>query len=69
MQAHARVCEENRRELEINDAYRNNFMVTGTRLKDHMHGESEETCIEMIFSKVIYHNIKVLLLYLVLVKY
>ena len=64
MQAHTRVCEENKRELEKeNDAYRNNFMVRSTSLKDHM-GRVQKR-IEMIFSRMIYHNIKVLLLYLV----
>ena len=63
MQAHARVCEENKRELEKNHAYRNNFMVRGTSLKDHMGRVGKR--IEMIFSRMIYHNIKVLLLYLI----
>ena len=57
MQAHARVCEENKRELEKNDIYRNNFMVRGTSLKDHMGRVGKR--------RMIYHNIKVLLLYLV----
>ena len=64
MQAHTRVCEENKRELEKeNDAYRNNFMVRSMSLKDHM-GRVQKR-IKMIFSRMIYHNIKVLLLYLV----
>ena len=67
MQAHARVCEENKRELEKKtNAYRsnrNNFMVRGTSLKDHMERVGKH--IEIIFSRMIYHNIKVLLLYLV----
>ena len=45
------------------DAYRNNFMVRGTSLKDHIGRAGKR--IEMIFSRMIYHNIKVLLLYLV----
>ena len=39
MQAHARVCKENElelEELEKNDAYWNNFEVTGMSLKDHI---------------------------------
>ena len=64
MQAHARVCKENKRESEKeNNAYRNNFMVRGTSLKDHTGRVGKH--IEMIFSRMIYHNIKVLLLYLV----
>ena len=66
MQAHARVCEENKRELEKTNAYRsnrNNFMVRGTSLKDHMERVGKR--IEIIFSRMIHHNIKVLLLYLV----
>ena len=34
MQSHARVCEENK--SEENDAYRKNFVVKGTSLKDHI---------------------------------
>ena len=45
------------------DAYRNNFMVRGTSLKDHIGRVGKR--IEMILSRMIYHNIKVLLLYLV----
>ena len=69
MQAHARVCEENKRELELEkktNAYRsnrNNFMMRGTSLKDHMERVGKR--IEIILSRMIYHNIKVLLLYLV----
>ena len=66
MQAHARVCKENKRELEKRKAYRsnrNNFIVRDTSLKDHMERVGKR--IEMIFSRMIYHNIKVLLLYLV----
>ena len=41
MQAHARVCEENKLELElekatVKDAYWNNFAVKGKSLKDHI---------------------------------
>ena len=64
MQAHARVCKENKRELEKeNDTYRNKFMVRGMSLKDHMGRVGKR--IKMIFSRIIYHNIKALLLYLV----
>ena len=45
------------------DTYRNNFMVRGASLKDHMGRVGKH--IEMIFSRMIYHNIKVLLLNLV----
>ena len=37
MQAHARVCEENKLELkEKNDVYWNHFAVKGVNLKDHI---------------------------------
>ena len=37
MQAHARVCEENKLELEEkNDTYWNNFAVECASLKDHI---------------------------------
>ena len=37
MQAHARVCEENKLELEEqNDTYKNNFVITGVSLKGHI---------------------------------
>ena len=37
MQAHARVCKENKlEELEKNDAYWNNFVVKDASLKDHI---------------------------------
>ena len=63
MQAHARVCEENKLgelQLENNDAYWNDFMVKDAILKDHRGRVGR--CIKMIFSKIIYHNIKVLVL-------
>ena len=60
MQAHARVCEENKLELEKNDAYRNNFAVTGTSLKDHI-GRMERR-IKTMFSRMIHHSIKVLVI-------
>ena len=43
MQAHARVCEENKlEELEKeNDAYWNNFAVIGASLKDHIQRRRE----------------------------
>ena len=65
MQAQARVCEENKKELyeKENDAYGNNFVVRGTSWKDHIGRVGKG--IEMIFSRMIYYNIKVLLLYLV----
>ena len=49
--------------IRKNDADRNNFMVRGTSLKDHIGRVRKRN--EMIFSRMIYHNIKVLLLYLV----
>ena len=49
--------------IRKNDAYRNNFMVRGTSLKNHIGRVGKR--IEMILSRMIYHNIKVLLLYLV----
>ena len=58
MQAHARVCEENKREEKTN-AYGNNFMVImvrGTSLKDHIGRMGKR--IEII-ARMIYHNIKV----------
>ena len=65
MQAQARVCEENKKELykKENNVYGNNFMVRGTSWKDHIGRMGKR--IEMIFSRMIYYNIKVLLLYLV----
>ena len=61
MQAHARVCEENKGELEKK---RTPIEAIETILwKGHM--ERVGKCIEIIFSRMIYHNIKVLLLYLV----
>ena len=63
MQAHARVCEENKleleEELEKNDVYWNNFAVTGTSLKDHI-GRMER-CIKTMLSRMIHHSIKVLI--------
>ena len=60
MQAYARVCEENIELEEKNDAYRNNFAVTGTSLKDHV-GRVEKS-IKTIFSRMIHHSIKVLVI-------
>ena len=64
MQAHVRVCEENIEELEleekINDAYWNNFAVKGTSLKDYI-GRVEKS-IKTIFSRMIHHRIKVLVI-------
>ena len=62
MQAHARVCKENKLELELegkNDTNWNNFVVTGVSLKDHMVRVKGQ--IKMIFSRMIQHNIKVLI--------
>ena len=63
-QAHARVCEENKLELEEqNDAYRNNFVIPGVSLKGHI--ERVGRRIKMVFSRMIHYNIKVLVLYYV----
>ena len=66
MQAHARVCKDNKLELELegkNDTNWNNFVVTGVSLKDHMVRVKGQ--IKMLFSRMIQHNIKVLIQYLV----
>ena len=54
MQAHARVCEENKSEeleleLEKSDAYWINFAVKGPSLKDHIRVGRH---IKMIFSRM-----------------
>ena len=62
MQAHAKVCEENKlEELEEKNAYWNNFAVKGTSLKDHIRRVGRR--IKMIFSRMIHHSIKVLVVY------
>ena len=63
MQAHAKVWEENKLELELekNDAYWNNFVVEGPSLKDHL-GRVEKS-IKTIFSRMIHHSIKVLVMF------
>ena len=65
MQAHARVCEENKlEELEkkttVKGAYRNNFAVKGTSLKDHI--RRVERHIKTIFSRMIHYSIEVLVI-------
>ena len=62
MQAYARVCEENKLELELekNDTYWNSFAVEGASLKDHI-GRVERR-IMTIFSRMIHHSIKVLVI-------
>ena len=61
MQAHARVCEENKlEETTVKDTYRNNFAVKGTSLKDHI--RRVERHIKMMFSRMIHHSIKVLVI-------
>ena len=42
MQAHARVCEENKLRRKRNDAYWNNFVIKVVSLKDHNYRKSEE---------------------------
>ena len=49
IQAHARVCEENKLE-EKNDAYWNNFAVKGASLNDHI--ERVERSIKMIYDNL-----------------
>ena len=62
MQAHERVCEENKLELEEeNDAYWDNFEVKGARLKDHV--GKMEGCIKTIFSRMIHHSMKVIVIF------
>ena len=63
MQAHAKVYEENKSEEleEQNDAYWNNFALKGTSLKDHIRRVGKR--IKMVFSKMIQHSIKVLVVY------
>ena len=58
MQAHVRVCKENKLELELEE---NNFVVTGVSLKDHIGRVGGQ--IKMIFSRMIQYNIKVLVQY------
>ena len=65
MQAHARVCEENKLEesekkTTVKDAYRNNFAVKGTSLKDHI--RRVERHIKTIFSRMIHYSIEVLVI-------
>ena len=60
MLAHARVCKENKLEAK-NDAYWNTSAIKGASLKDHI--ERVETYIKTIFSRMIYHSIKVLVEY------
>ena len=65
MQAHARVCEENKleeleKETTVKDAYRNNFAVKGTSLKDHI--RRVERHIKTIFSRMIHYSIEVLVI-------
>ena len=57
MQAHARICEENKLELEeITNAYWNNFVVKGASLKDHKRRVGR--CIKMILLRMIHHSMK-----------
>ena len=61
MQAHVRVCEENiEKKTIVKDTYRNNFVVKDASLKDHIGRVGRH--ITMIFSRMILHNIKVLVL-------
>ena len=60
MQAHARVCEENIEELEKTRCLLKQFAVKGVSLKDHI-GRVERS-IKTIFSRMIQHRIKVLVI-------
>ena len=56
-----RVCKENKIEFELEEkinAYWNNFVVIGVSLKDHIGRMGE--WIKMIFSRMIQHNINLL---------
>ena len=57
-QDHARVCKENNELEKENDAYWYNFAVKGASLKDHIGRVRGH--IKMIFSRMIHHSIKVL---------
>ena len=59
MQAHVRVCEENKLE-EKNNSFWNNFAVKSASLMDHI--GRVERCIKMMFSRMIYHSINALLI-------
>ena len=61
MHAHARVCEENKLELEEkNNAYWINFAVKGASLKDHIGRVGIQRHIKMILSRIAHHSITVL---------
>ena len=55
------VCEENIEKTTINDTYWNDFVVNDASLKDHI-GRVERR-IKMISSRMIYHSIKVVVVY------
>ena len=57
MQAHVRVSEE---DIEKNDIYWNNFVVKDASSKDHIGRVGRR--IKMISSRMIHHNIEVLVL-------
>ena len=59
MQAHARLCEENKLEAK-NDTYWNNFAVKGASLKDHI--GRVQRLIKTIFSRIVHHRINVLVI-------
>ena len=62
MQAQARVCEENKLELEEKTTLiKIKIAVKCVSLKNHV--GSVERRIKMIFSRMIHHSIKVLVLY------
>ena len=61
MQGYAKKIKRNYKKKT--DAYRNNFLVRGTSLKDDIGRVGKH--IEIILLRMIYHNIKVLLLHLV----
>ena len=57
------MCEENKLELEKNDAYRNKFVVGSASFKDHI--GIVERCVETKFSRMIHHSTKVLVIFYV----
>ena len=55
------MCKENIEKTSINDAYLNNFVVNDVSLKDLIGRVGGP--IKMIFSRMIHHSIKVLVVY------
>ena len=57
-QVDVRVWEEN---IEMSDTYWNNLVVNDESLKDHI--GKVGVCIKMIFSRMIHHRMKMLVVY------